>query len=186
MDTTPHIDIDALAGILETRTLANLPVLYLSGPMTGHPEYNFPAFNEAARRLRALGFPVLNPADFGVRPGLSYHDILFRDLEMLGRADILVQLEGWADSRGSTLESGVARDLGKPTIPIDDLPGKVLLHYFTVDELKARGLLDKKRQEMMVGIDEDGRLVFGTRRSLKQLERLCALVANGGVDDEEE
>ena len=38
--------------------------IYLSGPMSGLPELNFPAFHAEAARLRALGFEVVNPADF--------------------------------------------------------------------------------------------------------------------------
>lgn len=37
--------------------------IYLSGPMTGVPEYNYPAFNAEAARLRALGYTVENPAE---------------------------------------------------------------------------------------------------------------------------
>lgn len=37
--------------------------IYISGPMTGLPEKNFPAFNAEANRLRALGFDVVNPVD---------------------------------------------------------------------------------------------------------------------------
>lgn len=43
--------------------------VYLAGPMTGIADYNFPAFNAAAARLRAVGFDVVNPADHGVVEG---------------------------------------------------------------------------------------------------------------------
>lgn len=36
--------------------------LYLSGPMTGKPALNFPAFHAEAARLLALGYEVVNPA----------------------------------------------------------------------------------------------------------------------------
>jgi hypothetical protein len=35
---------------------------YIAGPMTGLPEFNFPAFHAAAASLRARGFEVENPA----------------------------------------------------------------------------------------------------------------------------
>ena len=37
-------------------------VVYLSGPMTGLPEFNYPAFNALASTLRGSGFVVNNPA----------------------------------------------------------------------------------------------------------------------------
>ena len=36
--------------------------IYISGPMTGMPEHNFPAFHAAADRLRKAGWSVVNPA----------------------------------------------------------------------------------------------------------------------------
>ncbi|MGE5607641.1 MAG: DUF4406 domain-containing protein, partial [Bacillota bacterium] len=48
--------------------------LYLSGPMSGLPEHNIPAFNAAAARLRRLGFCVVNPAEYPhtTTPGTSW------------------------------------------------------------------------------------------------------------------
>jgi len=37
--------------------------IYISGPMTGLPEHNFPAFHAAAERLRKAGWEVNNPAE---------------------------------------------------------------------------------------------------------------------------
>ena len=37
--------------------------VYIAGPMTGLPDFNYPAFNAAAAKLRALGLEVLNPAE---------------------------------------------------------------------------------------------------------------------------
>ena len=37
--------------------------LYIAGPMTCLPEYNFPAFHSTAAHLRGMGHEVLNPAE---------------------------------------------------------------------------------------------------------------------------
>jgi hypothetical protein len=37
--------------------------VYVAGPMRGIPEFNFPAFNAAAAKLRAAGHHVFNPAE---------------------------------------------------------------------------------------------------------------------------
>ena len=40
-----------------------MPRIYLAGPMTGLPEFNYPAFHAEAARLRQLGYHVENPAE---------------------------------------------------------------------------------------------------------------------------
>ena len=42
--------------------------LYLAGPMSGLPQFNYPAFGHAAVTLRGLGYAVLNPADNPLPP----------------------------------------------------------------------------------------------------------------------
>lgn len=47
--------------------------IYLAGPMTGLPEFNYPAFHAEAARLRGLGYQVENPADHGVKVPRTSH-----------------------------------------------------------------------------------------------------------------
>lgn len=37
--------------------------IYIAGPMRGYPNFNFPAFDEAAARGRALGHEIISPAE---------------------------------------------------------------------------------------------------------------------------
>ena len=45
--------------------------VYISGPMAGIENHNFPQFNALATKLRALGVDVVNPAELNPEPGKS-------------------------------------------------------------------------------------------------------------------
>lgn len=86
------------------------PRLYLSGPMTGLPDNNYPAFNAEAARLRALGYDIVNPAE--LKPPASesdeWHHYLRRDLREMLTCDGLALMPGWHNSKGAHLEIQVA------------------------------------------------------------------------------
>lgn len=86
--------------------------VYISGPMSGLPELNYPAFNAAAAELRALGYHVENPAENPEPPCKSWEGYMRLALAQLVRCDLNVRLEGWLLSRGARIESGVSRMLG--------------------------------------------------------------------------
>ena len=46
--------------------------LYISGPMTGHKDNNYPTFNQASKELRAIGYQVINPAEIDLGEGASW------------------------------------------------------------------------------------------------------------------
>lgn len=85
---------------------------YVAGPMTGLPDHNFPAFNEAADKLRKMGYHVENPADHGVVEGAGWEDYLRADLAKLTTCSHIYLLQGWSNSRGARLEVQVAKALG--------------------------------------------------------------------------
>jgi hypothetical protein len=85
--------------------------LYISGPMTGLPDYNKPAFNAEAARLRAMGFEVVNPAEVELAWGATWLDYMRVDLNLLMDCDGVVLLPGWSKSRGAAVEHGLARSL---------------------------------------------------------------------------
>ncbi len=85
---------------------------YLSGPMTGLPDYNRPAFNRAAEFLRKQGHTVWNPAEeFDSEYILPRKIYMRRDIEALLKCDAVVMLEGWQNSAGARLEFEIAKEL---------------------------------------------------------------------------
>ena len=82
--------------------------------MSGCVDWNFPAFDFAAKELRELGWRVINPADFGAKLGTSWAGNLARDLPLIPCADVVCTLPGWTDSNGATLECTFAFKAGIP------------------------------------------------------------------------
>lgn len=86
------------------------PRLYLAGPMTGHEDFNYPAFNAEAARLRAIGFHVENPAE---NKAQGTWQAYMRDaVRQLMTCDAVALLDGWKKSRGALIENGIAASLG--------------------------------------------------------------------------
>lgn len=86
--------------------------VYVAGPMTGLPEFNFPAFNAEAAALRAQGFAVLNPAEHGIVEGADWADYLRHDIAGLVSCERIHLLRGWEKSKGARLEFQIATELG--------------------------------------------------------------------------
>lgn len=100
------------------------PVAYISGPMSGKPDNNFPRFYEVEEIVQDMGYAVINPARMDEEDGADkrlhdpeddfwYKDLLKRDLdEILGHADIVITFDDWTNSRGATNEAYVADVVG--------------------------------------------------------------------------
>lgn len=86
--------------------------VYISGPMTGYPDFNYPAFHAAAAYWRSRGFDVVSPAELNDTTDGRWEDYLRADLAALLRCDAIAMLPGWEGSRGANLELHVARALG--------------------------------------------------------------------------
>lgn len=108
--------------------------IYVAGPMTGYPEWNFPAFFEAEKQLIKLGYEVLNPAhsdgttlelaleSAGIpeRPNHTWAWYMRRDLPHVLDCDALCVLPGWQESKGASLEVHVANAIGIPIYILKD------------------------------------------------------------------
>jgi hypothetical protein len=95
--------------------------LYISGPMSGLPDENRPAFAEAERQLRAAGYDVFNPASQPDVPRWKTGDYLvLRDLPALRRCHGLAYLKCWNDrSVGAQVERWYAIACKMHIAPVD-------------------------------------------------------------------
>lgn len=103
--------------------------VYLSGPMTGYPRWNFDAFEDAARRLRGTGlFEVISPhekdLDDGFDPTTDGSDFDLRaalqwDVDQCLSADGIVLLPGWQDSSGAVIEVIAVEAAGGTVMTLD-------------------------------------------------------------------
>lgn len=99
--------------------------IYLSGPMTGLPEFNYPAFREAAARLRGLGHRVYNPAEFAFDGPLDQFPIrsAFEEYTrfICREACTIVMLPGWESSAGACVEHALASRIGLDVLDIGEI-----------------------------------------------------------------
>ena len=85
---------------------------YISGPMTGIKEWNFPEFYKAQRILVARGDKVFNPAQNSLECGFDYADFLRFDIQAILICSKMYMLKGWQMSKGARLEHDIAEALG--------------------------------------------------------------------------
>lgn len=96
--------------------------VYLAGPMSGHDDFNFPAFFKAADFLKAQGFEVFNPAEedikeWGtleeVKKHATYRLCLRKDLNwIIDKAEAIAYIPGWEKSKGVRAEKALADAIG--------------------------------------------------------------------------
>lgn len=107
---------------MTTTTTPDRPMrIYIAGPMSGLPDFNYPAFNQAEQRLLALGYEVENPAnnpDPLCGTWLGYMRLALRQISTV---DALVMLPGWKNSRGARVEKTLADGLGLPVYQASEL-----------------------------------------------------------------
>jgi hypothetical protein len=137
--------------------------VYIAGPMTNLPQFNFPAFDHAAKVLRALDYDVVSPAELDspetralamaspdgdpshYAQGDTWGDFLARDVKLIADEGIeaIVTLPGWEKSRGARLETFVGR-----------LCGLDIYEYATLGALDP-AVTDPKKQASMTPVSPD-------------------------------
>lgn len=92
--------------------------IYLSGPITGIPNYRR-RFGIVACRAEACGHTVINPSV--ETEGLTPRDYMRISLARLEAADELWLLPGWQNSKGATIEKLYAEYI---ELPIKEIEGE--------------------------------------------------------------
>ncbi len=109
--------------------------LYLAGPMTGIPQFNYPAFDEGKRVLKHHGYDVISPnesdapeiraaATFSQEgalddlPGFDLRQTALQNVLDIGKCDGIALLSGWQASSGVTHEIATAVRFRLPVAPI--------------------------------------------------------------------
>lgn len=102
--------------------------IYIAGPMRGYENYNWAAFEEAARLLRLVGHEVISPTEIdeeagvvyverdsdgtvlstALTPSFNFEEVIARDLEAVASCTAIYLLEGWEASTGAKMELAVA------------------------------------------------------------------------------
>jgi len=103
-----------------------MPKIYIAGPMTGYPEFNFPAFFKAEEYFKELGYTVFNPANkeqekendpeafktgdaaLAIKKGFDFRECYTWDVTKVIEADAIAMLPGWEYSPGACGEHAVA------------------------------------------------------------------------------
>jgi hypothetical protein len=101
--------------------------IYLAGPMSGLPDFNYPAFHQAAKQLRGQGFHVENPAENAAPECGSWAAYMRLALRQMLTCNRVVFLPEWEHSKGAQLEYEIAMRLDIPTHRLEDIdPGIIL------------------------------------------------------------
>ena len=116
--------------------------MYLSGPMRGYPEFNFPAFEHASSviRKKCPDVELISPHEMDLEienvkrfdpkkfdpetdDDVKSHlrTVLKRDAEVVLESDMVLTLEGWKDSKGACAEVMLAHAAGIPNMPWEEL-----------------------------------------------------------------
>ena len=87
--------------------------IYISGPMTGIKDFNYPKFRHIADLLRSSGFSVVSPVEIGDKYGspeeldadrAKLAIVINEELSEIKYCHGIFLLDGWEDSIGAKVE----------------------------------------------------------------------------------
>lgn len=122
---------------------------YLSGPMTGYPEFNYPEFKRLSTELRKRGWKIESPhenpaptqADLEIcycgevkravagcecKENRVWHYYMRLCYKQVQRCDSIIMMPGWPESRGARQELQWALELGHTVFAYDRMRGIVI------------------------------------------------------------
>lgn len=95
--------------------------IYICGPMSNYPNFNFPAFDATRDMLKAQhpDWVVISPSDMdrlfdgfngigNIPNGLTHKTAMHRDLPVVIDCDAIFLLHGWSRSKGAKAEVATA------------------------------------------------------------------------------
>lgn len=91
---------------------------YLSGPITGEPDY-MKKFEETERRLeREYRVSVINPARISAAlpPDMTYEELISICERLIDKCEVIYLMPGWEKSKGCNYEAHYGRIHGKHLI----------------------------------------------------------------------
>ena len=95
--------------------------VYISGRMSGIPDFNRKAFIDAEKFLRSnYNCGVLNPAHL-INQNISYDECMNIDMACVKACSIVLLLPNYALSKGAMAEVGYAQCLGKKILILDKI-----------------------------------------------------------------
>lgn len=94
--------------------------VYISGPMTGIQDFNYPAFHLAEKNLKDAGFEVENPARNPDPTPKTWEGFMRLSIKQICECEHVALLPGWEKSRGAVVEVQLAKTLGMTVKPIED------------------------------------------------------------------
>ena len=117
-------------------------VVYLAGPMSGRPNYNFDEFNRITGILRDRGVRVLNPAETaGGVQDLGRQWYFKYDFGVIALCDAVLCMPEWDTSEGAKAEVVYASEIGVPVLLIDEegtLTGEIDVTRVNVEYVVSR------------------------------------------------
>ncbi len=103
---------EAMARLTSRPSRAIVGRIYISGPMSGMPDFNRAAFHLAWNELHAQGYEAINPGNIEGDDDWTWSDWMREDIKWLVDCQNIVMLPGWEKSRGAKLEKYIAQELG--------------------------------------------------------------------------